>query len=168
MNDPSERPHDHRRNFLEMTLAGMAGGALLATPGESALASGQSAISPIKGLFPPGAPAAASGYSPGIAATGTRVVLVSGQGPEDVKADIEAQLRQTFNRIGLVLKAGGASFRNVVMLRAYFVHLSRDLPVYRKVRKDYLVEPYPASTAVGVTELAIPGLEIEIEAIAIA
>ena len=66
-----------------------------------------------------------------------------------------------------VLKAGGASFRDVVMLRAYFVHLARDLPVYRKVRKDYLSEPYPASTAVGVTELAIPGLEVEIEAVAI-
>jgi enamine deaminase RidA (YjgF/YER057c/UK114 family) len=76
-------------------------------------------------------------------------------------------LRQTFNRIGLVLKAGGASFRNVVMLRAYFVHLTRDLPVYRKVRTEFLLEPYPASTAVGVTELAIQGLEIEIEAIAI-
>ena len=112
-------------------------------------------------------PLAASGYSPGIIATGKRVLVVSGQGPEDLKANMDMQIRQTFDRIGLVLKAGGASFRNVVMLRAYFVHLSRDLPVYRKVRLDYLFEPYPASTAVGVTELAIPGLEIEIEAIAI-
>src|SRR5262249_29616851 len=85
----------------------------------------------------------------------------------DVKADMETQIRQTFDRIGLVLKAGGASFRNVVMIRGYFVHLSRDLPVYRKARKDYLSEPYPASTAVGVTELAIAGLEVEIEAIAV-
>jgi enamine deaminase RidA (YjgF/YER057c/UK114 family) len=53
------------------------------------------------------------------------------------------------------------------MIRAYFVHLARDLPVLRKVRQDYLSEPYPASTAVGVTELAVPGLEIEIEAIAV-
>ena len=76
--------------------------------------------------------------------------------------DIETQIRQTFDRIGQVLKAAGASFRNVVMLRSYFVHLSRDLPVYRKVRRDYLAKPYPASTAVGVTELAIVGLELEI------
>ena len=53
------------------------------------------------------------------------------------------------------------------MLRAYFVHLSRDLPAYRKVRKEFLTEPYPALTAVGVTELAIEGLEVEIEAVAI-
>ena len=92
---------------------------------------------------------------------------MSGQGPNDLKADVETQIRQTFDRIGLVLKAGGATFRDVVMIRAYFVHLTRDLPVYRKVRKDYLSEPYPAATAVGVAELATEGLEVEIEAIAI-
>jgi enamine deaminase RidA (YjgF/YER057c/UK114 family) len=53
------------------------------------------------------------------------------------------------------------------MMRAYFVHLNRDLAAYRTVRMEYLKEPYPASTAVGVTELAVAGLEIEIEAIAI-
>jgi enamine deaminase RidA (YjgF/YER057c/UK114 family) len=94
-------------------------------------------------------------------------VFVSGQGPRDLKADIETQIRQTLDRISQVLEAAGASFRNVVVLRAYFVHLSRDLPVYRKVRRDYLIKPYPASTAVGVTELAAPGLEIEIEAVAV-
>jgi enamine deaminase RidA (YjgF/YER057c/UK114 family) len=94
-------------------------------------------------------------------------VFVSGQGPKDLKADMETQFRQTFDRIGLVLKAGGASFADVVLLRAYFVHLSRDLAAYRKVRLEYLKEPYPASTAVGVTELAVAGLDIEIEAVAI-
>ena len=39
--------------------------------------------------------------------------------------------------------------------------------IFRKVRRDYLVEPYPASTAVGTPELAIPGLELEIEATAV-
>ena len=56
---------------------------------------------------------------------------------------------------------------NIVILRSYFVNISRDLPVYRKIRKEYLSRPYPASTAVGVTALAIPGLEIEIEAVAV-
>ena len=67
----------------------------------------------------------------------------------------------------VLLAAAGASFENVVMMRSYFVHLSRDLPAYRKVRKEYLKKPYPASSAIGTTELAIPGLDIEIEAVAI-
>jgi enamine deaminase RidA (YjgF/YER057c/UK114 family) len=159
-------PADDRRVFLGLALLGAGGGAVAALS-PSAAGAGDEKSGARQGLYPEGAPAAASGYSPGIRAEGNRVIFVSGQGPNDLKADMETQIRQTFDRIGLVLKAGGASFRDVVMIRAYFVHLARDLPVYRKVRKDYLAEPYPASTAVGVTELAIPGLEVEIEAIAI-
>jgi enamine deaminase RidA (YjgF/YER057c/UK114 family) len=155
-----------RRTFLGLALLGAAGSSL-AYPLATAPAAEERAGAKLEGLFPEGAPAAAPGYSPGIRAEGQRVVVVSGQGPKDLKADMETQFRQTFERIGLVLKAGGASFKDVIFLRAYFVHLLRDLPVYRKVRLDYLVKPYPASTAVGVTELAIPGLEIEIEAIAL-
>ncbi len=156
-----------RRNFLSAAVLGAAVGTL-AGPGEGAAsAAEEEPRAKVRSLFPEGAPAAASGYSPGIVAEGRRVVFVSGQGPEDVGADMETQLRQTFDRIGLVLKAADASFADVVMLRAYFVHLQRDLAAYRKVRLEYLKEPFPASTAVGVTELAIEGLEIEIEAIAI-
>ena len=149
-----------------LTGAGLAGGSI---PGTSLVAAEGEKSTAAKriGLHPDGAPAADVGYSPGILAEGRRVVCVSGQGPEDVKADMETQMRQTFERIGKILAAAGASFENVVMMRSYFVHLSRDLPAYRKVRKEYLKKPYPASTAVGTTELAIPGLDIEIEAIAI-
>jgi enamine deaminase RidA (YjgF/YER057c/UK114 family) len=157
---------DDRRGFLGLAFLGASGAALGALAPDAGAVDEQPA-GRLQGLHPEGAPAAASGYSPGIRAEGQRVIFVSGQGPSDLKADMETQIRQTFDRIGLVLKAGGASFRDVVMMRAYFVHLARDLPAYRKVRKDYLSEPYPASTAVGVTELAIPGLEVEIEAIAI-
>jgi enamine deaminase RidA (YjgF/YER057c/UK114 family) len=156
-----------RREFLSAALLGAAGAPVAGLPAGTAAAADEGPRASPRALFPEGAPAAAPGYSPGIAAEGRRVVFVSGQGPNDVKADMETQVRQTFDRIGLVLKAAGATFADVVMLRAYFVRLNRDLAAYRKVRMEYLREPYPASTAVGVTELAIAGLEIEIEAIAI-
>jgi enamine deaminase RidA (YjgF/YER057c/UK114 family) len=160
---------DDRRGFLGLALLGGATAGFIA---ESSLEAGEvddgKTSARLQGLFPEGAPAAAPGYSPGIRAEGKRVIFVSGQGPRDLQADMETQIRQVFERIGLVLKSGDASFRDVVLIRAYFVRLSRDLPIYRKVRKDYLGKPYPASTTVGVTELAIPGLEVEIEAIAIA
>jgi enamine deaminase RidA (YjgF/YER057c/UK114 family) len=164
--DPQPRPDD-RRDFFNLALLGLAGGSLAALPLGACHAAEGAAEAKLQGLFPRDAPAAAAGYSPGIVAEGRRLVFVSGQGPADLKADMEKQVRQTFDRIGAVLKEAGASFKNVAMIRAYFVNLKRDLPVYRKVRTDYLVKPYPASTAVGVTELAIPGLEIEIEAVAI-
>jgi enamine deaminase RidA (YjgF/YER057c/UK114 family) len=161
------RQTDDRRAFLGLALLGASGRSLAALTPDAAAANDEKSAGRLQELRPEGAPAAAPGYSPGIRAEGQRVIFVSGQGPKDLKADVETQIRQTFDRIGLVLKAGGATFRDVVMVRAYFVHLSRDLPVYRKVRMDYLSEPYPAATAVGVAELAIEGLEVEIEAVAI-
>jgi enamine deaminase RidA (YjgF/YER057c/UK114 family) len=158
---------DGRRGFLGLTLLGVTGGALTGSVPSVAGADEQRSGKGPQGLFPEGAPAAAPGYSPGISVEGQRAVFVSGQGPADLKADLETQIRQTFERIGLVLRAGGASFRDVVMIRAYFTHLARDLPIYRKVRKEFLKEPYPAATAVGVIELAVPGLEVEIEAVAV-
>ena len=120
-----------------------------------------------KGLYPKKAPAGDVGYSPGISAEGQKLIFVSGQGPRDLSADMETQIRQTFERIGEVLKEAGASMENIVVIRSYFVNMKRDLPVFRKVRREFLVEPYPASTAIGTTALAVRGLEIEIEAMAV-
>jgi enamine deaminase RidA (YjgF/YER057c/UK114 family) len=162
--NPNETSHE-RRQVLAGALVGATGGLLL---NSAAHAAQESEVSVKRtALHPEGAPAADSGYSPAIVAEGRRLLFISGQGPEDVKADMETQIRQTFDRIGLLLKEAGGSFANVVIVRSYWVHLSRDLPIFRKVRKDYLVPPYPASTAVGTPELAIPGLELEIEAVAL-
>ena len=155
-----------RRTFLGGALVGMAGGSLAAMSGAAA-DDAPARKATRKGLSPEGVPSADSGYTPGILATGQRLIYVSGQGPDDLDADMETQLRQTLENIRGVLEAAGAGFENVVMVRAFFVHLLRDLPIYRKIRKEYFVKPYPACTAVGTPELAIPGLEIEIEATAI-
>jgi len=159
-----EQNPDERRAFLTGTIAGLAGGAAVLAGGSASAASNATRT----GLDPSDAPAADSGYTPGIKSEGGQtVIFVSGQGPKDYDADMETQMRQTFDRIGGVLAEAGATFDNVVILRSFFVDIARDLPVYRKVRKDYLKKPYPASTAVGTPALAIPGLEIEIEAVAI-
>lgn len=162
-----------RRVFLGGVLAGMTGASLLscdsAAPGggDPAYRKVRKSGMTIEGLHPGGAPAADVGYTPGISAVGKKIVLVSGQGPADLKVDMETQFRSTFDRIGLILAAAGGSFEDIVMIRGYFIHLARDMPIYRKVRLDYLVKPYPASSLVGVTELAIPGLDIEVEATAV-
>lgn len=118
-------------------------------------------------LHPEGAPAADIGYSPAILAEGKKVLMISGQGPKDQKADMETQIRQTLDKIGLLLKAAGGSWANVVMVRHYWLHFNRDLPIFRKIRREYFVEPYPASTGVGVSELAGPDLQLEIEVVAV-
>lgn len=165
---PRKRSPD-RRKFLAAGLLGLAAGfpAISKAAEDSKASTSRPPPAKIKGLNPPDAPAADVGYTPGILAEGQRLVFISGQGPRDYNADMETQFRQTFERIKVILEQAGGSMRNLVILRAYFVHFNRDLPVYRKVRKEFLVQPYPASTAVGVTELAPPGNQIEIEAVAV-
>lgn len=154
-----------RREVLKGAVIGATGGLLVGASGEAAEVP---ASSPHRqALRPEGAPSDDAGYSPAILAEGKRLIFISGQGPEDYDADMETQIRQTFDRIGILLKAAGATFANVVIVRSFWVHMQRDLPLFRKVRRDYLIEPYPASTAVGTPELAIPGLELEIEAVAV-
>ncbi len=164
----SKQLQANRRKFIGGALLGLAGLSLAGLPVAAAeVSSTKGKNMKRKGLYPKDAPSADVGYSPGIMAEGNKFICVSGQGPWDLKADMETQMRQTFDRIGQVLKEAGGSFENVVFIRSYFVNMSRDLPIFRKVRKEFLVKPYPASSAIGTTELAIPGLQIEIEAVAI-
>ncbi len=118
-------------------------------------------------IQPTGVTTAASFYSPAVLAAGGRLLFISGQGPRDYEVAIEEQIRQTFEQIQTIVAAAGGSWQNVVMIRAYFLNMARDLAAFRKVRQEFLVEPYPAATAVGVSELAVPGLEVEIEAVAV-
>ena len=138
------RQNTNRRAFLAGTLVGMAG-----LPVASADA-------------PP-----ADGFTHGIMAEGQKMIFVSGRGPRDRKADMETQIRQTLEAVAKVLEVAGASMKDVVILRAYFLNIQRDLAAYRKVRKEFFSKPYPASTSIGVNALAVPDLQLEIEAVAV-
>lgn len=81
-------------------------------------------------------------------------------------ADPETQFTQAFEGLSAVLKAAGASFADVVEITTFHVDLRRDLGKFMKVKDKYLREPYPAWTAIGITELAMPGGLVEIKATA--
>jgi enamine deaminase RidA (YjgF/YER057c/UK114 family) len=81
--------------------------------------------------------------------------------------DPQAQARQVFANLGRALAAAGASFAEVIKLNYYVTDITM-LPAVRAIRDEYIdtARP-PASTAVQVSALAMPGLMIEIEAWAI-
>src|SRR5262245_56263682 len=166
MNDQPETGKNLARRDLLRTATLAAASGLLATQIASADDDAPTTANR-RALQAEGAPAADIGYSPAILAEGKRLLTISGQGPKDKSADMETQIRQTLDKIGSLLKAGGASWANVVMVRHYWLHLQRDLPVFRKVRTEYFVKPYPASTGIGVSELATADLQLEIEVVAI-
>lgn len=100
------------------------------------------------------------------------VVFVSGQasisadGQVMHEGDFAGQARLAFANLRTVLERAGASLDNVVKLGVFLVDMGR-LPEYGRVKAEFFKGSQPASTAVGVTALALPGLLVEIEAIAV-
>jgi 2-iminobutanoate/2-iminopropanoate deaminase len=82
----------------------------------------------------------------------------------------EAQLEQTFENIRGTLRAGGLSFVDVVRLTYFIVGYEPGmLRILQAARDRYVnTEAPPASTLVGVSALALPGLLVEIDGIAVA
>ncbi len=98
----------------------------------------------------------------------TKTLHISGQIGKGV--NLELQTIDTFKNLENLLIECGATFKDVVKMNTFIVNFNPeiDLPIYRKVRKDFLGESnYPASTLVGVTILGNRGWLIEIDAVAV-
>ena len=66
-----------------------------------------------------------------------------------------------------MLEAGGSSLDRVVKVTIFLTDMA-NFPKIVELRGKWFTPPYPADTIVEVTSLALPELEIEIEAIAVA
>lgn len=86
---------------------------------------------------------------------------------DDYPKDPEVQIRQTFANIAVTLAEVGATWSDVVAMTTYHVGLSSQATLVLEVAADFLQAPYPAWTAVGVSELWSPEAIIEISCIAI-
>ncbi len=92
---------------------------------------------------------------------------VIGIGPDGkTSADPETQFTQAFDSLGSVLKTAGVSFADIVEMTTFHVDLRKNIGAFSKVKDRYIREPYPAWTAIGITELAFPGGLVEIKVIA--
>jgi reactive intermediate/imine deaminase len=99
------------------------------------------------------------------------LLFVSGVAPFDEAGrlvggdDVAAQARQIFRNLDLVLKAAGIGFSDVLKVTVYLTDVA-DRTVINPVRQEYFGAARPASTLIGVAQLAVPGMKIEIEAVA--
>ncbi|HEX6393554.1 MAG TPA: RidA family protein [Acidimicrobiales bacterium] len=99
------------------------------------------------------------------------VVFLSGQGPvlpdgHVLEGNFEEQARLAFENLKTVLEQAGVGFESVVKLTAYFTDVS-NLRTFSRVRNEFISGDPPASTVVEVAALALPGMTIEVEAIAV-
>lgn len=72
-------------------------------------------------------------------------------------ADPEAQFDAAFAGVGAVLAEAGLGFGDVVELTTFHVGLREHLGAFMRAKDRVLPAPFPAWTAIGVSELAFPG-----------
>jgi 2-iminobutanoate/2-iminopropanoate deaminase len=99
------------------------------------------------------------------------LLFISGVAPLDAAGrlvggdDVVEQARQVFRNLEKILAAAGATFGDVVKVTVYLTDVA-DRGRINPVRQEYFGPARPASTLIGVAQLAVPGMKVEIEAVA--
>lgn len=83
-------------------------------------------------------------------------VIGSGDSAED-------EFRNAWQSLGETLKAAGVGYEDIVDSTLYVVDLQKNAATMAKVKDEFIKEPYPASTWIGISELVIPGARAEIK-----
>jgi enamine deaminase RidA (YjgF/YER057c/UK114 family) len=115
---------------------------------------------------PPGYSHVVEGIGPG------RLVYFAGQLGMDrsgkMGANAREQIELAFENLKAALASVGAGFEHLVKINNYVVDIGVNIALFRDIRDRYVnTAAPPASTTIGVPELARPGALFEIEAIAI-
>lgn len=113
-----------------------------------------------KGITPGGP------YSPGILVDGT--LYIAGQVGRDaagnIPADFEAEVKQTLENIGVILKEAGMDYKDAVTVHVFLT----DMDLFQRMNTVYMTyfpDPRPARTTVGVAKLVGPSkIEITVTA----
>ena len=86
------------------------------------------------------------------------VKLADGSVPDDPAT----QFALAFDNLNEVLTEAKVGFADVIEMTTFHVGLQGHLETFLEVKDRYMKEPYPAWTAIGISELAIPGGIVEI------
>ena len=113
------------------------------------------------------------GYSHVVEVTAPgRTVYFAGQLGVDksgkMAGTVREQIELAFENLKAALASVGAGFEHVVKINNYIVDIGTNIAPFREIRDKYVyTSAPPASTTIGVPELARAGALFEIEAIAI-
>ena len=112
-------------------------------------------------------------YSPAVITEGGRIVWLAGQTAtadadgKDISGNFEAQTHRIFALMDQTLQRTGGTLANLVTMTV-FIKEPRYGDRFVELRKEKFSDNrYPASALITVTNFARPGMEIEIQAIAV-
>ncbi|WP_280447467.1 RidA family protein [Nocardia cyriacigeorgica] len=99
------------------------------------------------------------------------LVWVSGQVGIDratgvIPEDPQAQARVAFEGVKQILEAAGSSLDNIVELTTFHTDMAKHGPGFGAVKDEFIGEPYPSWTGIGVSQLARPEFVCEIRVVA--
>ncbi|AGI25802.1 RidA family protein [Pseudomonas sp. NY15181] len=99
------------------------------------------------------------------------IVWVSGQVGIDANfvpgADITEQAHLAFQALRGILEEAGGSLADVVELITFHTDLQGEVHAFGQVKDEYFPDRYPAWSAVGITQLSLPQLRVEVRAVAV-
>ncbi len=114
-------------------------------------------------------------FADAVTVTGpTKLIFMAGMGSEDEtdgkilhQGDFLAQCRYAYDKIKKVLAQHGATMHDIVKITAYLTD-ARARPDYAKCRGEALGDaPLPTHTFLNVSQLAWPGMLVEIDVTAV-
>ena len=76
---------------------------------------------------------------------------------------VEDEFRSAWQAVGKLLAEAGVGYEDIIDSTLYIVDLQKNAVTMAKVKDEFIKEPYPASTWIGITELVIPGTRAEIK-----
>lgn len=99
------------------------------------------------------------------------MVWVTGQVGIDANVvpgkDIIEQSHLAFQNLRAALEAAGATMADVVEIMTFHTDLIAEQHMFNSVKDEYFPDRYPSWTGVGVSQLALPELRVEIRAVAV-
>ncbi|MBT9502084.1 MAG: RidA family protein [Burkholderiaceae bacterium] len=112
-------------------------------------------------------------YSPAVVTEGGRIVWLAGEttltdlNGKDIKGDVEAQTRTIFALLDQTLQRAGGSLKDIVTMTVYLTD-PRNGAAFAKVRTEMFPDrKFPASAQITVSNLAVPGMLVEVQATAV-
>ena len=79
---------------------------------------------------------------------------------------IEEEFENAWHSIGEILTASGSNYANSIEYTSYHIGMQGHIAAFMQARDKVLSAPWPSWTAIGTTELAMPGAHVEIRVIA--
>ena len=120
-----------------------------------------------KECYAPDARAQERAFSRAVITEGGKTIWLGGQTASlPPVADFDTQVRDVFAQLDKTLKAQGGSLKDIVTMTV-FITDARNGDRFVAIRKEIFKECFPASALITVTGLAVPGLQVEVQGIAV-